>query len=142
MLFELALIISITDGDTVKFLDHRKIQHRVRLASIDAPERKQPYGAKSKQMLSRLIGNRRVTLDCPKTDRYKRLICNITYKSLDVNREMVRLGGAWVYRKYYSGSDYYSAEDEAKAAKRGLWKTSEFQAIPPWEWRKEKYRNK
>ena len=136
MLLELALIIAITDGDTVRALDDSKTQYKVRLASIDAPEKKQPFGTKSKQMLSSLIGNKRVNLDCPKQDRYRRWICTITDNGMDVNREMVRLGGAWVFRKYYSGSDYYEAENEAKSAHAGLWKTSEYQAIPPWEWRK------
>ena len=38
------LVIKITDGDTVKILDARNEQYKVRLAAIDAPERKQPYG--------------------------------------------------------------------------------------------------
>ena len=138
MLLELALVVAITDGDTVKVLDHKQQQHKVRLADIDAPERRQPYGQKSKQLLASLIGKKRIDLDCPKKDRYRRWICTITYEGKDINREMVRQGGAWVYRKYYKGIDYYHAEDEAKAKQAGLWKTSEYQAIPPWEWRRGK----
>lgn len=131
MLLELALVVAITDGDTVKVLVHNNQQYKIRLASIDAPERKQPYGLKAKQLLAELIGMQRVDLDCPSKDRYKRLICTITYNGLDINREMVRQGGAWVYRKYYKGTDYYAAENEAKAAHAGLWKTAEYQAIAP-----------
>lgn len=131
------LVISIIDGDTVKVLNHQNEQLKIRLASIDAPERKQPYGAKSKQLLASLIGNKRVTLSCPKKDRYKRLICTITLPSgKDVNREMVINGGAWVYRKYYKGVDYINAEKYARFNKLGLWDTSEYKAIPPWEWRR------
>lgn len=136
MLLELVLVVAITDGDTIKVLDHQNKQHKIRLASIDAPERKQPYGLKSKQMLSNLIGKERVTLDCPSSDRYKRLICTVWLDGLDINRQMVALGGSWVYTKYYKGTNYYAAESAAKAAKRGLWSTSEYEAIAPWEWRK------
>ena len=131
------LVIKITDGDTVKILDARNEQYKVRLAAIDAPERKQPYGRKSTQLLADLIGNKHVDLDCPTVDRYKRLICTITYKGIDINREMVAQGAAWVYRRYYNGTEYYNAENEAKEKAKGLWNTSEYQAIEPWRWRKE-----
>jgi len=136
MLLVLMLVVSIVDGDTIKVLDAQNEQHKVRLASIDAPERKQPYGLKSKQLLARLIGNREVNLDCPKKDRYERLICTVKLNERDINHEMVRLGGAWVYSKYYKGTGYYRAQDDAKTAKRGLWGVSEYQAVAPWQWRK------
>jgi len=63
-------------------------------------------------------------------------ICTITLNGVDINREMVARGGAWVYRQYYKGTDYLDIEFIAKSNKLGLWKTSEYQAIPPWEWRK------
>lgn len=136
MLLELVLVVAITDGDTIKVLDHQNQQHKIRLASIDAPERKQPYGLKSKQMLSDLLGKERVTLDCPSRDLYKRLICTVWLDGIDVNRRMVKQGGAWVYRKYYKGSEYYLAEEGAKESGAGLWNTSEYASVPPWEWRK------
>jgi len=138
MLLEMLLVIAITDGDTIKVLDSNNQQIKVRLASIDAPERKQPFGKKSKQMLTNLIGNRQVNLDCPKKGRYKRQICTITLNGIDINRKMIELGGAWVYRKYYKGTDYLELESNAKLNQLGLWNTSEYQAIPPWEWRKNK----
>jgi len=137
MILEMLLVISITDGDTIKVLSHDNEQLKIRLASIDAPERKQPYGTKSKQMLANFVGNKKVNLDCPKKDRYGRLICTITLiDGVDVNRAMVANGGAWVYRKYYNGTDYLDAEKSAKTNSLGLWNTSEYQAVKPWEWRK------
>lgn len=136
LLLELALVVAITDGDTIKVLDHQNEQHKIRLASIDAPERKQPYGLKSKQILSDLVGKQKVTLDCPTKDRYQRLICTVWLDGIDINRLMVSHGAAWVYRKYYKGTDYYQAETEAKDSNKGLWNTSEYRAIPPWDWRK------
>lgn len=54
MLIEMALVIAITDGDTIKVIDQNQRLYKVKLASIDAPERKQPYGLKSKQALANL----------------------------------------------------------------------------------------
>ena len=85
-----------------------------------------------------MIGNKIVSLDCSKKDRYKRQICTITLNGVDINREMVARGGAWVYRKYYKGTEYLELEVNAKSNKLGLWNTSEYQAIAPWEWRKRK----
>lgn len=139
MILEMLLVISILDGDTIKVLDNQNNQLKVRLANIDAPEKKQPYGMKSKQMLSDLIGNKKVNLDCPKKDRYKRLICSITINDYDVNKHMIANGGAWVYRTYYKGEDYLIVEALANANGLGLWKTSEYKVIPPWEWRRQKH---
>ncbi len=37
-------VVKITDGDTLYVLDAKYQQHKIRLAGIDAPERKQAYG--------------------------------------------------------------------------------------------------
>ncbi len=37
-------VVKITDGDTLYVLDANHQQHKIRLAGIDAPERKQAYG--------------------------------------------------------------------------------------------------
>lgn len=136
MLKEILLVVSIIDGDTVKVLDHNQEQLKVRLASIDAPERKQPFGRKSSKMLADMIGNEKVELNCPNKDRYNRWICTIYYNGADINKKMVEMGGAWVYRQYYSGTEYIAAENQAKALKRGVWALSEYENIAPWEWRK------
>jgi len=49
---------------------------------------------------------------------------------------LVRLGAAWVYRKYAKDQNLYKLEDEARSAKRGLWGLPEVQRMPPWEWRR------
>ena len=55
----------------------------------------------------------------------------------DVNRKMIRYGYAW-YAPYSNdpNPEYQQAEQEAKAAKRGLW--ADDNPIPPWEWRKSR----
>lgn len=35
-------VVSVADGDTVTVLDAEKVQHKIRLAGIDAPEKRHP----------------------------------------------------------------------------------------------------
>ena len=41
-------VVKITDGDTLYVLDANYKEHKIRLAGIDAPERKQAYGLASR----------------------------------------------------------------------------------------------
>ena len=93
-------VIAITDGDTVKVLTHDKKQIKVRLAEIDTPERKQSYGKKAKQALSGMVFAKMVDLRPVTIDRYGRTVGHLFIGSLNVNKEMVRTGNAWVYRRY------------------------------------------
>jgi hypothetical protein len=63
-------IVKVVDGDTVYVLDAGKEQHKIRLAGIDAPERNQPFGKKSKQRMSGLVAGKEVTVDWYKKDRW------------------------------------------------------------------------
>ena len=131
--------VRILDGDTVEVLDARKRTHRVRLAGIDAPESKQPFGAKAKRALSSLVAGETVAVDWHKRDRYDRLVGKIMLDGADVNLALVRAGYAWWYREYageQSPSDrrlYEAAEKEARREGVGLW--ADPRPIAPWDWR-------
>jgi endonuclease YncB( thermonuclease family) len=45
-------VVRVTDGDTIVVLDADKVQYKMRLQGIDAQERHQAYGTKSKEHLS------------------------------------------------------------------------------------------
>lgn len=129
----LGKVIAVVDGDTLTVLSDRE-QFKVRLVQIDAPEKAQPFGQKSKQSLSDLCFGKSATLADQGKDKYRRTLARVTCNGIDANAEQVRRGMAWVYRKYApKDSPLYAVEDEAKAARRGLWADAE--PVPPWEWR-------
>ncbi len=133
---QIGRVVAVTDGDTLTMLDGRKQQIKVRLAEIDTPESAQPYGTRAKQELSRLVHGKTVTVKVQDIDRYGRTVGRVYVGELDVNAEMVKLGAAWVYRKYVSDQSLYALEKQAKQKRAGIWNLPEAEQIPPWEWRK------
>ena len=124
-------VVKISDGDTITILTQEKQQVKVRLYGIDAPEKKQPYGQKSKQFLSNLIAGRSVEIQEKGKDRYKRVLGIVYLDGRDINEQMVLNGYAWAYVKY--SKIYASQELKARSQNLGLWRDK---PIPPWEWRK------
>ena len=133
-------VVGVNDGDTITVIDNSRNQYKVRLAGIDAPEKRQPFGDRSKQALSSLVFDRQVLIDLGKTDRYGRIVSKVVVNNIDANLEQVVSGMAWHYKKYQreqSPKDraaYARAEEAARAAERGLWQDR--YAIPPWDFRK------
>jgi endonuclease YncB( thermonuclease family) len=137
-----AKVVAITDGDTVKALVTGNELLRVRLSWIDAPEKSQAFGQRSKQHLSELVFGRDVELHIHGLDRYGRTLAVIFVNGMDANLEQVRIGMAWCYTRYLSQApaeiqaSYRQAEAEARAQRLGLW--SDPWPIEPWLWRRAK----
>lgn len=129
-------VIGIKDGDTFVLLIDGKEQ-TVRLAHIDCPEKKQPFGNKAKQFASDLCFGKNVTLiNDNKFDRNKRLITEIfLLDGTNVNKELVKNGLAWHFKKYSDNKEYAQLEIEAQKNRIGLW--SETTPVAPWNWRKK-----
>ena len=53
----------IPDGDTITVLDANRQQHKIRLQGIDAPEKAQPFGQRSKESLSRMVFGKDVRVE-------------------------------------------------------------------------------
>lgn len=131
-------VVGITDGDTVTVLvDRREV--KVRVAGIDAPEKKQPFGQRSKEHLSDCAFGKSVAVEWNKTDRYGRTIGKVLADGVDCGLRQIQDGFAWHYKAYVneqSATDraaYAEAESQAQARKTGLW--SDPHPIPPWEFR-------
>ncbi len=52
----------VVDGDTLYVLDANYKDHKIRLAGIDAPERKQAYGLASRKHLASIVAGKRSSL--------------------------------------------------------------------------------
>lgn len=139
------LTVGVTDGDTIRVRCGQPGSYEqvtVRFAAIDAPEQRQPFGQRAKQTLSDFIYMKPVQLDCYKTDRYQRKICNVSTPEIgDVGLAMVRAGMAWWYRDYASEQTadvraiYSKSEKISKSGNNGLW--IDPNATPPWIWRRK-----
>ena len=133
-------VVGVADGDTVTVLDAQHVQHKIRLAGIDAPEKSQPFGNRSKQSLSDLAFDKAVVVETDKRDRYGREVGKVLVNGRDVNLIQVERGMAWHYKAYASEQSvndqrlYEAAEIAAKVARRGLWRDPE--PMAPWEFRK------
>lgn len=135
-------VVGLSDGDTVTVLDSSNTQHRIRLSGIDAPEKNQPFGTRSRQSLSDLVFLKRVTVEYTKTDRYGRIVGKVLVGNVDTSLEQVKRGLAWHYKAYeqeQSAVDriaYSQAEDAARGARRGLWQEPE--PLAPWDFRRRR----
>ncbi len=125
----------VTDGDTVRVLTGDKRQLRVRLNGIDAPEKTQPFGERSRQWLAACVFGKDLLLVASGTDRYGRTLGVLKLGAEDVNLASVKNGWAWWYRAYARGRlDLSAAERNAREARRGLWAGPTPQA--PWDYRR------
>jgi len=138
-------VVGISDGDTVTVLDASKTQFKIRLQGIDAPEKKQAFGNKSKEALSTWLFNKQVTVEYSKKDKYGRILGKILVDEVDANLEQIKSGMSWHYKKYQNEQSendrklYAQAETQAREEKRGLWVVPD--PVPPWEWRKARITN-
>ena len=133
-------VVGLADGDTVTVLDEQKQQHKIRLAGIDAPERKQPYADASRKHLASLVFGKTVEVRFHKKDRYGRLVGTVYLEGSDVNLLQVTAGLAWHYKAYEKEQSeqerlvYASAEETARRRHLGLWQDRT--PVPPWDFRK------
>ena len=122
-------------------LDASRARHKVRLAGIDAPEKGQAFGARSKQSLSDCAFGHRAHVEGAKIDRYGRLVGKIVVDGVDCNLRQIEAGLAWHYKQYQreqSPKDrlvYAEAEETARERRAGLWRDQAPE--PPWDYRRE-----
>ena len=134
----LCLVVGISDGDTIKVRCPGRPQTAVRLAEIDAPEKAQPFGHRSKEMLSILCFRRQAEIRPSGRDRYGRTVARVTCAGADANAAMVRAGMAWAYTRNVTDPQIQAMEVVARRKRLGLW--VDVDPMPPWEWRKARER--
>lgn len=128
-------VSKVSDGDTITVqLSSGPIS--VRLDSIDAPEKDQPWGDEAQRALAGRVNGREVALDVVTQDRYERLVAAVYLGDENVNAWMVQQGHAWAYREYLKDPEFCVWENDARNQRRGLWSLPSGQRAVPWEWRR------
>ncbi|HNU66683.1 MAG TPA: thermonuclease family protein [Methylotenera sp.] len=134
------IVTYVYDGDTVKLHPvntfSQKGDFKLRITDIDAPERNQPFGQKSRRALIQLCQGNHViaTTEVIAKDQYQRALGKLQCNQVDASLHLVNLGLAWYNSKYANDVALYSAEVNARAQKLGLW--ADKKPIAPWAWRK------
>jgi len=131
-------VTSIVDGDTFKGLTADNDEIKFRIFAIDAPEKSQAFGNKSKQYLAGLIFQQRVGIKIQKkNDAWGRPVVWVyTAQGQDIGAEMLKAGMAWHFKKYDSSAEYANLETQARRQKLGLWQDNN--PIAPWDFRSKR----
>jgi micrococcal nuclease len=123
----------VVDGDTLVLTNHAKI----RLIGADTPEvvkpncPVEPWGPEASEFAKQFVsgGQVRLQLDREQTGRYGRRLAYVWVDDRMLNEELIRAGLARVRTEFnYSQAmktRFLRDQDEARAARRGIWSTSE-----------------
>jgi len=127
------LVVGVTDGDTLTALCGTEAPQTItiRLAEIDAPERGQPFSARSKQHLASLCFRKQAEVRAKTTDRYGRTLARVTCAGTDANAAMVAAGMAWAFTKYITDPRLPELQASAMAKRAGLW--ADPSPVPRWD---------
>jgi len=123
----------VHDGDTETAINQNGHVEKIRLADIDAPEYRQPYGQAAQQALAQKLNKTPFHMTPNGRDQYDRLLATLWVNDRNINRELVAEGLAWVFDRYSPPTDLVAAEKDAKNARIGLWKAPD--PVRPATWR-------
>lgn len=132
----LCLVVAISDGDTIKARCGEPgafQQVTIRLAEIDAPEKRQPFGQRSRASLAALCFKTWATIQPQTRDRYGRTVARVECRGRDASAEQTRMGYAWFYARYGTDDSVRVLEAVARDSRAGLW--ADPAPVAPWDWR-------
>ena len=132
--------VRVVDGDSIEAMfDGRFV--RVRLYGIDAPELRQQGGPEAAETLKGLVRrNGDLNMEVMAFDRYDRVVGLIyprsSHRRNSLNLRMVREGQAYAYTRF-GGAELglRTAEQDAKAGRRGIWRSGSEGGERPWDYR-------
>ena len=127
-------VIKIRDGDTIVVLDDSFVEHTIRVADIDCPEKEQPFGKYAKWFTSSEVFGKSVIVKIKNKDRYGRIVGYVLYENKNLSLELLKNGLAWHYKYYSKDQEMAHLEQISKTNKIGLW--SDSNPINPYQWRK------
>ena len=132
-------VVKVVDGDTLMVLPLKgKTPRRVRLFSVDCPELGQPSGREAQRATSRLVKGKQVQIIARDGDKKKKLVlAEVKVSGVSLAESLLNSGFAWHLRGPAPSPELAKIQDEAKAARRGLWAAKE-EPLPPWKWRERR----
>lgn len=128
-------VSSIKSGDVIAVKNNSGLIQKIRLYGIDAPDSTQPFGDRSRQMLTAMTKGKIVTFKVVGKNPDGSLVASVFWDNLSINGAMVKAGYAWVSptcegEKCDGWNDY---QKYARQEKRGLWQEAD--PVSPWKWR-------
>lgn len=125
-------VVGVHDGDTLTVLVSQK-QIKVRLTEIDAPQRTRPFYSRSAEPLAEFCAGKNPRVVEKGKDKYGSTLGRVYYAGVDETAEQVRRGMAWDFDRCITDGGLCPLQDEARAARRGLW--ADPNPALPWEYR-------
>lgn len=116
----LCIVVAITDGDTLRVRCDDSPQAVVRLAEIDAPEKRQAYGEASRQSLVALCWQKSARVLPVTRDRYGRTVARVECEDTDASAYQVQQDMAWAFTRYLTDPAIKTLETQARQAHEGL----------------------
>lgn len=126
-----ARVVRVLDGDTVEVQAGPGPIHRIRLHGIDCPERGAPFANVARNFARQLAFDREVTVQVRDRDRYGRLVARVIVDGQDMSVELLKAGLAVHFRRYSSDPVLERAEQQARAARRGIWQHGDVPILEP-----------
>jgi endonuclease YncB( thermonuclease family) len=114
-------VAHVADGASLDVLLDEKSRTRIRLAGIEIPAEGQAYYLRARQSLIAICGGEMATVDPAGNDRKGVMLAHVSCNGKNANAEQVRLGVARVLERQANTPELKAAQDEAKAARRGIW---------------------
>lgn len=130
--------MAVHDGDTISVMHFGRAE-KVRLFGIDCPEHGQDFGAKAIDFTADFAFGKMAEVRPVDRDQYGRTVAWVVVDGKSLNKELVRAGLAWWYRRYAEDNlELMDLEAEARKHKVGLW--CQPNPVPPWRFRRDQQR--
>lgn len=131
-------VTAVKDGDTIEMLVNGK-PVRIRLFGVDAPEKGQAFGEKSRQFTADQCFGKTVKAVQKSRDQYRRVVAEVFLPdNSSLNYKLLQAGFAWHYTQFSQNETWAAAALKAKREGLGLWRDAH--PVAPWNWRKNKLR--
>ncbi|MDR1164179.1 MAG: thermonuclease family protein [Candidatus Accumulibacter sp.] len=136
------VVSEVTDGNRLTLRRSDGVELKVRLAGIDAPGLRQPYGLRARDYLVRICEKKSAEVVVESVDKNRQVVGRVhcyadpNKNPIDSTLEQLSRGVAWVARENAVDAQLKALEARARRGRRGLW--IDPNPIPPWDWNKQR----